>query len=53
MNTIPSAKECAIYGVTEEIKWFSILLGIGFHPDTDFTITNNPYPIYLPVSSSG
>jgi len=33
---IPSAKDCAIHGVTEEIKYFVSLVGIGFHPDTDF-----------------
>ena len=32
----PTAKECAIHGVTEEIKYFISITGIGFHPDTDF-----------------
>lgn len=33
---IPSAKECAEHGVKEEIKYFVSLIGLGFHPDTDF-----------------
>jgi hypothetical protein len=28
--------ECAIHGVTEEIKFFVSIVGIGFNPDTDF-----------------
>lgn len=45
---IPSAKECAEHGVKEEIKYFVSLLGIGFHPDTDFkdyinAIDNGPH----------
>lgn len=33
---IPTAEECAKHGVTEEIKFFISLIGLGFHPDTDF-----------------
>lgn len=33
---IPTAKESALHSVTEEIKYFVSLVGIGFHPDTDF-----------------
>ena len=31
-----AAKESATYGVTEQISEFISLVGIGFHPDTDF-----------------
>ena len=33
---IPTAKDCALHGITEEIKYYVSLLGQGFHPDTDF-----------------
>lgn len=36
MNQIPSAKECALHGITEEIKYFVSIVGIGFNPDTSF-----------------
>lgn len=36
MTTIPTAKECALHGVKEQIKYFVAMLSIGFHPDTDF-----------------
>lgn len=36
MKQIPTAKECALHGVTEELKKMTQDVGIGFHPDTDF-----------------
>lgn len=32
-----TAKECALHGVTEEIKYLVNKVGIGFHPDTEFS----------------
>lgn len=50
MSNIPSAKECAEHGVKAEIKEFVSLIGIGFHPDTDFSdyVSNaDDKPVFL------
>lgn len=49
MNTIPSAKECALHGVTEEIKYFVYIVGVGFHPDNNFheyVLGKNDLPLF-------
>ena len=33
---IPTAEDCALHGVTEELKYFVSKFGIGFHPDTRY-----------------
>jgi hypothetical protein len=34
-SSMPTAKESAIHGITEEMKYFVRIIGTGFHPDTD------------------
>lgn len=37
MNKIPSAKECAEFGVKDQLTKFIDIIGVGFHPDTYFS----------------
>jgi hypothetical protein len=48
LQKIPSAKECVLYGINKELKYFVVLVGLAFHPDTDFT-DYTKIPSGLPV----